>query len=92
MAFFDELKSKVETAANATADKAKEVAEVAKLKSEIVSQEHAITASYLEIGKALYEQEKDKPDSPVADACASIATAQAAIEDLKARIEALKAN
>jgi len=92
MAFFDDLKAKAGRAANEAADKAKELAELTKLKSEIASQESKISAAYLEIGKRLYETEKENPDSPVADLCEKIAESGAAIDELKSRIEALRAD
>lgn len=91
MAFFDELKTKAAGAANMAADKAKELSEITKLKGEIAGQEREITAAFLEIGKKLYETEKDNPESPVAELCAKITGANTTIEELKGKLAALKA-
>jgi len=92
MAFFEDLKAKATHAANEAADKAKELAELTKLKAEIASQENKANAAFLEIGKKLYEAEKDNPESPVAELCAKVAESEAAIAELKARVEALHAD
>ncbi len=91
MAFFNDLKSKVSTAASGAADKAKELAEIAKLKGEIDTQEGEMNAAFLEIGKRMYETEKDNSESAVADLCGKITAASAAIAELKEKIEALRA-
>ena len=91
MAFFDDLKSKVSTAASGAADKAKELTEIAKLKGEIATQEGEMNAAFLEIGKRMYETEKDNSESAVADLCGKITAASAAIAGLKEKIEALRA-
>jgi len=91
MALFNDLKSKVSTAASGAADKAKVLAEIAKLKGEIASQEGEVNAAFLEIGKRIYESEKDNAESSVADLCGKITGASAVIAELKAKIESLRA-
>ena len=90
MAFFKDLGKKIGTAAEAAADKAKEVADVSRLNSKISGEEKLINASFLEIGKTIFELHKDDPQSPVADLIAKITTSQKTIEDLKQQIEEVK--
>jgi uncharacterized small protein (DUF1192 family) len=90
MAFFNDLGKKIGTAAGAAADKAKEVAEVTKLNSRISSEEKQIEKLYTEIGKAIFELQKDDSASPVAELCTKITTLQKNIEELKQQIEDVK--
>jgi hypothetical protein len=92
MAFLDKLGKKLGDVADTAADKAKDFAETTKLNSEISAEEKQITQYLLEIGKKIFEQEKDNPDSPFAELCGKIAVSQKAIEDLKLKIEEIKKN
>ena len=86
MGFMDKL----ESAAGATASKAKEVAAVARLNSSIADEEKTIAATYTDIGKFIYETQKDNTESPVYSLCQKIAKAEKEIERLKAEIEEIK--
>jgi len=90
MAFFNDLGKKISSAAEVTASKAKEVAEVTKLNSKISSEEKLIEKFYTEIGKAIFEQDKENDRSPVADLCSKIVSCQNSIVDLKKKIEDVK--
>ncbi|MGE4283394.1 MAG: hypothetical protein AB7G87_06680 [Clostridia bacterium] len=90
MAFFNDLGKKLGTAAEATASKAKEIAEVTKLNSQISSEEKQIEKIYTEIGKLIFEQDKENEQSPAAELCAKILAAQKNIEQLKQKIEEAK--
>jgi peptidoglycan hydrolase CwlO-like protein len=90
MAFLNNLGKKIGSAAEATTSKAKEVAEVRKLNSKINDEEKQIARLYSEIGKRVFEQDKGNPQSPVADLCGQILSAQANIEQLKQMIEEAK--
>lgn len=92
MAFFNDLGKKIGSAAQGAAEKAKDLAEIAKLSSEIGTQEKNITQAYIEIGKKYFEVEKDNPDSLIAEECNKIVSATAAIEELRDKIAAIKAN
>ena len=87
MAFLNNLGKKIGSAAEATTSKAKEVAEVRKLNSKINDEEKQIARFYSEIGKRIFEQEKENPQSPVADLCEKILASQANIEQLNQMIE-----
>ncbi|MDD2215623.1 MAG: hypothetical protein PHR60_03650 [Eubacteriales bacterium] len=90
MEFFNNLGKKLSEVAGDTADKAKELAEIAKLKSEIASLQRRLQTSYAEMGKDYYVQEKNKEDSPVAGLCSQISQSLAAIAELEGKIEDIK--
>ncbi|MDP3058889.1 MAG: zinc ribbon domain-containing protein [bacterium] len=86
MAFLKNLGGSLANLAGSAADKAKKMAEIARLNSAIGGQEKLIKEAYLEIGKIMFEHEKDKLDSIVAEWCGKITLAQQEIEDLKVKI------
>ena len=72
------------------ADKAKELAEIANLKSQVATCEEVIKKKYMEIGKLYFELYGDMPEEPFEKACRSIKNAQGGVEDLQARIKEIK--
>ena len=87
MAFFNDLGKKLSDAAGTATEKAKDFAETTKLNSAISSEEKQINQYLIEIGKIIFEQNKDNPDSPMADLISKIVTSQEAISVLKRKIE-----
>ena len=83
MAFFDDLTKKLSTAADIAVDKAKDLAETGKLKLDIATEEKEVQKLYAQIGKAIYQQEKDNPDSIFAAECYNITERLQRIEELK---------
>ena len=57
---------------------------------EISATQKQIDNGYMEIGKQVFSQEKDNPDSPVAERCRNIIEEQQAISDLDAKIQQIK--
>ena len=92
MAFFNDLGKKLGEVAGETADKAKELAETTKLRTEISSLQKKLQAAYAELGQVYYAQEKDNAGSQVAGLCAKVAETEAAITDLEVKIEEIKNN
>lgn len=90
MAFFDNLGKKIGSAAEATASKAKEVAEVTKLNSKVNEEERTVEKLYLEIGKAIYQADKDNPESVVFELLSKVTSSLNTVEQLKAKIEEVK--
>lgn len=90
MAFLKNLGEKIGSAAGSAAAKAKEMAEIAKLSSAIGTEEKHINQAYLEIGKQIFEQERDNLESPVAELCNKILASQHSIDELRQKIAALK--
>jgi len=60
------------------------------LNFEISATQKQIDNGYMEIGKQVFSQEKDNPDSPVAERCRNIIEEQQAISDLDAKIQQIK--
>ena len=59
------------------ADKAKELAAIANLKSQISTCEEVMKKNYLEIGKIYFEQYSDMPEPPFEKQCEAIKNSQA---------------
>ncbi len=72
------------------AEKAKDMAEISKLNSIIASEEKKIQQYYLEIGEKIFKQDKENPDSPVAELCSKVLAAQQIIEKIKQDIIEIK--
>ena len=77
-------------AAEATVSKANELVEVTKLNAQIASEEKQINKLYAEIGKIVFEHDKEDPNEAIADQCSQIIVAQENIEYLKRKIEEAK--
>lgn len=90
MAFFDDLGKKLSQTGAEAADKAKEVAQVAKLKSQISDEERNIKQQYIQLGKAFYEANPDCVESPYAEAISSIKASQEKIASLEQDIAVAK--
>ncbi|MGD9677012.1 MAG: hypothetical protein AB7V16_01445 [Vulcanibacillus sp.] len=90
MAFFKDLGKKIGSAAEATANKAKEVADVTRLNSKINDEEKLIMKLYNEIGEKTFEQEKDNDESPLADLFIKVKSSQIKIQEYKQDIEEAK--
>ena len=90
MSFFNDLGKKIGGVAEVAADKAKDLAEITKLNYEISTTQKQMDNYYMEIGKQIFSQEKDNPESPVAELCRNIIAAQQTIIDLDVRIQLIK--
>ncbi|MDD3169230.1 MAG: hypothetical protein PHC91_07205 [Eubacteriales bacterium] len=90
MAFLENLGKKIGSVAETAADKASEFAETTKLNSSISSEQKQIDARFIEIGKVIFDKEKDDPNSLVADQCRKIMIGQNNIAELQAKIERIK--
>ena len=93
MAFFDNMKSKLSSAAEVTMKKTGEYSEIAKLKLRQNKLNGEIDTLYSEIGKLIYKQYQEKTDETeaVAEKCLSIDEKNAAIAKVLSDIEAIKA-
>ncbi len=90
MAFLDKLGKTIGNVADSASEKAKDFAETTKLNSAISAEEKSINQCFLEIGKFIYEQEKNNLDSPVAELCNKISDSMKNIEDLRQKIKDIK--
>ena len=91
MAFLDELTKKLSTAADIAVDKAKDLAETGKTKLDVATEEREVQKLYAQIGKAIYHQEKDNPDSIFAAECYNITERLQRIEALLTETESAAA-
>ena len=90
MAFFDELSDKIINTSKTAVSKAKEVADITKLKTEIISEESRIRSLYAEIGKMFCEKEAGEIDPEYQPLLEKVAVSKAAIAEYKAEIQKIK--
>ena len=77
--------------AEKAADKAKDVARIAKLNMELGAEKDTIEKAYLEIGKLYYETRKNAPDGFFVQLCDEITLANDNITKLLSELDELKA-
>lgn len=90
-----EWKDKITEKGNMAVNKAKNLAEIARLKAQIFSCEDVIKKNYQEIGKIIYEEYEDFPDERKEEAsylkqCRAIANAKEGIRKLEEQIQEIK--
>ena len=90
MDFIEKIGDTITEKGKVAADKAKELAAIANLKSQISTCEEVMKKNYLEIGKIYFEQYSDMPEPPFEKQCEIIKNSQKAIADLQEKIEQLK--
>lgn len=83
---------KAKDVAAVAADKAKDMSEIAKLNAEIAKEKKKMTELYLELGKQIFEQEKDKEESLVKEQCEKILSAHQNITACQEKIQTIKDN
>jgi len=76
--------------AEKAADKAKDVARIAKLNMELSAEKDTIEKAYLEIGKLYYETRKESPDGFFVQLCDEITLANENITKIVGELEDLK--
>lgn len=90
MDFFNKVEETITVKGQIVVDKAKEMAEIASLKSQIGTCEEVIKKNYAEIGRIYCENFGDNPEELFAKQCRSIKNAQAGIRDLEQKIKDIK--
>ena len=90
MDFFNKVGSTISNKGKDVTKKAKEMAEIAKLTGQIVEKEEAIKGAYIELGKYVYESQKEDAPEEVAEKFAVIDATVEEIEHLKREIRKLK--
>lgn len=76
----------ISTKGKEVTDKAKELAEIANLKSQVKTCEDVIKRNYIEIGKLYYEKHGLEPEADYDEYCRAVANAQNAVDDLEEKI------
>ena len=87
MAFLDDFGKKLSTAADLAVDKAKDLAEIGKLKLDIAAEEKEINNLYIQIGKSVYFLFNFNPDSVYAAECQNIGERLQRITELQEEAE-----
>ncbi len=90
MDFFNKVEETITVKGQMVVDKAKEMAEIASLKSQISTCEEVIKKNYAEIGKIYYDNFGDCPEELFVKQCRAIKNAQAGVKDLEAKIKEIK--
>ncbi len=90
MELFEKVGDTISAKGKEVVDKAKVLAEIAKLKSQISVCEEVEKKNYLEIGKLYYEEYRDVPEAPFEKQCRAIANARNGVQELQAKIDVLK--
>lgn len=90
MEFFNKVEETITAKSQIVVDKAKEMAEIASLKSQIGTCEEVIKKNYAEIGRIYCENFGDNPEELFVKQCRSIKNAQAGIRDLEQKIKDIK--
>lgn len=98
MSFLNDLGKKISGAAELATDKAKDFAELASDKAKDLAEmtktnydisvlQKQMDSDYTEIGKQMFQLEKDNPLSPVHELCQKIVVAQQTIADMNAKLQ-----
>lgn len=92
MAFLNKIGKAIGDAAGTATEKAKDFAETTKLNNTISAEEKQINQYFVEIGKYVFEQERNNPESPMAEVFGKITDSLRNIEELKQKITEIKLN
>lgn len=90
MDFINKVEETVTSKGKAVADKAKQMTEIASLKSQIGTCEEVIKKNYLEIGKTYYETFGNEPEEAFQKQCRAITNAKNGIRELEQKIKDIK--
>lgn len=90
MDFFNKVGNTISSKGKDVTKKAKEIAEIAKLTGKIAEKEESIKGTYIELGKYVYENQKEDAPEEVAEKFAVIDTTVEEIERLKREVRKLK--
>ena len=71
-------------------DKARDLAEIANLKSQINTCEEVVKKNYMEIGRRYYELHGAEPEEDYDEQCRAIANARNGIAELEEKIKEIK--
>lgn len=71
-------------------DKAKDLVEIANLKSQIKTNEDVMKRNYTEIGRLYYELHGTEPEADYEEQCRAIENAQNTVNDLEEKIREIK--
>lgn len=87
----EDIMGRVTDLAQAGAAKAREIAEIVKLKMNNAAEEDTIRKAYIEIGKLYYAERAMAPEAPYAALCEKVTASKEKIEYNKQKIADIKA-
>lgn len=90
MDLFEKIGDTITTKGQEAVDKAKEIAEIANLRSQIATCEEVIKKNYLEIGRLYYELYGDMEEETFAKQCRAIQNARHGVDELQKKINDIK--
>lgn len=90
MDFFSKVEETITMKGQAAVDKAKELAEIARLKSQVSTCEEVLKKNYMEIGRLYYENFGNCPEELFEKQCRNIKNAQNGIDELEKQIREIK--
>lgn len=90
MNFFDKVERTMTETGQGISRKAKELAEITRLKNMLHTCEEVVDQNYREIGKAWYEAHGDEEDGDYAQQCRAIRDAENGIQALQQQLDAVK--
>ncbi|GFH94417.1 hypothetical protein IMSAGC003_00949 [Lachnospiraceae bacterium] len=90
MDFFNKVGSTISSKSKDVTKKAKELAEIAKLTGQIAEKEESVKGAYIELGKYVYDTQKEDAPEEVAEKFAVIDATVEEIDHLKKEIRRLK--
>lgn len=90
MDFIEKIGDTITTKGKEVADKARDLAEIANLRSQIATCEDIIKRNYMEIGKIYYEKYGDMPEESFEKQCRSIKNAGNGVSELNKKINEIK--
>lgn len=90
MDFFEKVEETITNKSQAAVDKARELAEIARLKSQIGTCEEVIKKNYLEIGRIYYETFGNNPEELFDKQCRYIKNAKNGVNELEEKIREIK--
>lgn len=90
MEFFEKVGETITSKGKEMTDKAKDIAEIASLRSQINTCEEVIRKNYMEIGKFYYEKNKESENNEFVEQCTAISNAKNGVDALEEKIKEIK--
>jgi len=90
MGLFDGIGKKIAQTGQDTVNKAKSLAEIAKINGQITEEQRALTAFFAQIGEKYYKLYKDAPSGEFIQLCDRITASQIRIAELQTDVQRLR--